>query len=138
MSDAGRAAGGVAPHGTALQVARRLPQLIAGLWIFGMGLGFVVLGGQGQGPWVVFDEGVSRHTPLTIGTVAILVGLVLIVGLVGAREPVGFGTLANAVVVGLSTRAGNALERLRPLPRIPASRAKSFTTGTLRAEVATT
>lgn len=103
MSEARPAEGGAARSATARQVARRLPQLILGLWIFGMGLGLVVLGGQGQGPWIVFDEGVSLHTPLTIGTVAILTGLVLVAGLVCAREPVGFGTLANALVVGVST-----------------------------------
>lgn len=104
-----RSAGGGAPSGTAREVARRVPQLIAGLWVFGMGLGFVVLGGQGQGPWVVWDEGLSLHTPLTIGTVAILTGMVLVAGLVWAREPVGFGTLANALVVGLSTDVTLAL-----------------------------
>ena len=103
------AGGGASQPGTAREVARRLPQLIVGLWIFGMGLGFVVLGGQGQGPWVVFDEGVSLHTPLTIGTVAILVGLVLVAGLIGAGEPIGFGTLMNAVIVGLSTDVTLAL-----------------------------
>ncbi|MXY10025.1 MAG: hypothetical protein F4Z00_10885 [Acidimicrobiaceae bacterium] len=104
-----RSAGGGAPSATARQVARRLPQLLAGLWIFGMGLGFVVLGGQGQGPWVVWDEGVSLHTPLTIGTVAILTGLALVAGLICAREPIGFGTLMNALVVGLSTDVTLAL-----------------------------
>ncbi|MCY4423597.1 MAG: hypothetical protein OXC06_11065 [Acidimicrobiaceae bacterium] len=103
MSETRSTAGGAARSATARQVVRRLPQLIAGLWIFGMGLALVVLGGQGQGPWIVFDEGVSLHTPLTIGTVAILVGVVLVAGLALAREPVGFGTLANAVVVGVST-----------------------------------
>jgi len=101
--EARSAGGGAAQPGTARQVARRLPQLIAGLWIFGMGLALVVLGGQGQGPWIVFDEGVSLHTPLTIGTVAILTGVALVAGLAWAREPVGFGTLANALVVGIST-----------------------------------
>jgi len=103
VSETHSAGGGATRSAAARQVARRLPQLIAGLWIFGMGLALVVLGGQGQGPWIVFDEGVSLHTPLTIGTVAILVGVVLVAGLALAREPVGFGTLANALVVGVST-----------------------------------
>lgn len=103
------AGGGATQPGTAREVVRRLPQLIAGLWIFGMGLGFVVLGGQGQGPWVVWDEGVSLHTPLTIGTVAILTGLALVAGLIWAREPIGFGTLMNALIVGLSTDVTLAL-----------------------------
>lgn len=109
MAEARSAPGGAAPAGTARQVARRLPQLVVGLLIFGMGLGFVVLGGQGQGPWTVFDQGVSLHTPLTIGTVTILTSVVLVISLVGAREPVGFGTVMNAVIVGLATDATLAL-----------------------------
>ena len=110
MAEARSAPGGAAAAaGTVRQVARRLPQLVAGLLIFGMGLGLVVLGEQGQGPWTVFDQGVSRHTPLTIGTVTILTGAVLVAGLVLAREPVGFATLLNGVIVGLSTDATLAI-----------------------------
>ena len=86
-------------------MVRRVPQLIAGLLIFGLGLGLVVLGAQGEGPWTVFHEGVSLHTPLTIGTVTILTGAALAAGLVWVREPVGFGTLMNGLVVGLATDA---------------------------------
>ena len=109
MAEARSAPGGAVTAGTVRQVARRLPQLVAGLLIFGMGLGLVVLGEQGQGPWTVFDQGVSRHTPLTIGTVTILTGAVLVIGLVLAREPVGFATLLNGVIVGLSTDATLAI-----------------------------
>ena len=80
-----------------------MPQLVLGLLVFGLGLGLVVRGAQGEGPWTVFHEGVSLHTPLTIGTVTILTGLALVVGLVWVREPVGFGTLMNGIVIGLST-----------------------------------
>ena len=86
-----------------------MPQLVVGLLVFGMGLGFSVRGVQGEGPWTVFHEGVSLHTPLTIGTVTILTGVTLVVGLVWVREPVGFGTLMNGVIVGLSTDATLAL-----------------------------
>lgn len=80
-----------------------------GLVIFGLGLGFVVLGGQGEGPWTVFHEGLSLHTPLTIGAATISTSALLVAGLVWVREPVGYGTLMNAVVVGLSTDATLAL-----------------------------
>ena len=86
-----------------------MPQLVVGLLVFGMGLGFSVRGVQGEGPWTVFHEGVSLHTPLTIGTVTVLTGVMLVVGLVWVHEPVGFGTLMNGVIVGLSTDATLAL-----------------------------
>ena len=109
MAEARSAPDGAARSGTARQVARRTPQLVLGLLIFGLGLGFVVRGAQGEGPWTVFHEGVSLHTPLTIGTVTILTSALLVAGLVWVREPVGYGTLMNAVVVGLSTDATLAL-----------------------------
>ena len=109
MAEARSVSGCAASAGTVRQVARRLPQLVVGLVVFGMGLGFVVLGAQGQGPWTVFDQGVSLHTPLTIGTVTVLTGAVLVAGLVCAREPIGLGTLMNAVIVGLSTDATLAI-----------------------------
>ena len=105
MAEDRSAPGGAAPAGNARQVALRAPQLVVGLLIFGLGLGFVVLGAQGEGPWTVFHEGVSLHTPLTIGTVTILTGAALVAGLVWVREPVGFGTLMNGVIVGLATDA---------------------------------
>ncbi len=89
--------------GTVWHVARRLPQLLGGLLIFGLGLGLVVRGAQGQGPWTVFHEGVSLHTPLTIGSATVLTGVLLVVGLIWVREPVGFATLTNAIVIGVAT-----------------------------------
>ena len=104
-----RPGSGAAGASTARQVARRTPQLLLGLVIFGAGMGFVVLGAQGQGPWTVFHEGVSQHTPLTIGAATIMTGAVLVAGLVYVRQPVGFGTLLNGLIVGLATDATLAL-----------------------------
>jgi uncharacterized membrane protein YczE len=87
----------------------RLPRLVVGLALFGAGLALIVRGGFGQGPWTVFHEGVSIRTPLSIGTATIATGA-LIVGIVlGFREPIGVGTIANVVVIGLSTDATLAL-----------------------------
>ncbi len=73
--------------------------------MFGVGLGLVVQGAQGQGPWTVFHVGVSLHTPLTVGTVTVLTGVALVIGLVLFREPVGFGTLLNGLIIGAATDA---------------------------------
>lgn len=81
----------------------RLPQLLLGLTLFGAGLGLVVRGGLGEGPWTVFHEGVSLHTPMTIGTVTILTGLILVLGLIRVNEPIGIGTLVNVVFIGIAT-----------------------------------
>ena len=38
-------------------------QIVVGLWLFGVGLAFIVRGANGQGAWTVFHDGLSQHTP---------------------------------------------------------------------------
>lgn len=55
----------------------------------------------GLPPWDVFHQGVSLHTPLSIGVVTILTSFVVLLGWIPLRERPGFGTLANAVTLGV-------------------------------------
>lgn len=82
---------------------RRLPQLVVGLVVFGVGLGLVVEGGYGQGPWTVFHEGLADHTPLSIGTATIVTGVLLLVATLGLRVPIGVGTVLNVALIGPAT-----------------------------------
>ena len=80
---------------------RRVPRLMLGLVLFGFGLGMVVLGGYGLPGWDVFHQGLAERTPLTIGTAVIVIGVVLLIVMLVLHEPIGVGTLANVVVIGL-------------------------------------
>lgn len=82
---------------------RRLPQLVVGLIIFGVGLGLVVQGTNGQGPWTVFHEGLAEHSPLSIGTATIVTGVVLLVATLAMRVRIGVGTLLNVALIGPAT-----------------------------------
>ena len=79
----------------------RLTRLGVGLVLFGVGLALVVIGDFGLPPWDIFHQGLAEQTWLTIGTAMILVGVVLLIALLALREPLGFGTLANVLVIGL-------------------------------------
>jgi uncharacterized membrane protein YczE len=81
---------------------RRLPRLVAGLWLFGVGIACIVLGDHGLPPWDVFHQGLEEQTPLSIGTAIIVVGAVLVIALVVLREPIGVGTVANVVIIGVA------------------------------------
>ena len=83
--------------------AARLPQLVVGLVVFGAGLGLVVQGGNGQGPWTVFHEGLADHTPLSIGTATIATGVLLLIATIGMKVPIGIGTVLNVALIGPST-----------------------------------
>ncbi len=76
-----------------------------GLTLFGVGLAMVVLGDYGLPGWDVFHQGLAERTPLTIGTAVIVVGAVLLIVILALREPIGVGTVANVVVIGLALDA---------------------------------
>ncbi|MEC9473366.1 MAG: hypothetical protein VX584_01655, partial [Actinomycetota bacterium] len=79
----------------------RYLRLAIGLVLFGAGLGLVVIGDFGLPPWDIFHQGLAEQTSLTIGIAMIFVGVVLLVVLVVLKEPMGMGTLANVLVIGL-------------------------------------
>ena len=53
-------------------VLPRLPGLIAGLLLFGVGIALMAEAGMGLGPWEVFHQGIASQTGLQLGTVSIL------------------------------------------------------------------
>lgn len=83
------------------ELRRRLPPLLFGLVLFGIGLALMVESELGLGPWEVLHQGVSIHTGIPIGTVGILTGFVVLGGWIPLGERVGLGTLANVVLIGV-------------------------------------
>ena len=80
---------------------RNFTRLIFGLILFGFGLALVVLGDFGVSPWEVLHQGISRRTPLSIGTTIIFIGLLILIFLFFLKEPMGIGTIANVLIIGL-------------------------------------
>jgi uncharacterized membrane protein YczE len=80
----------------------RLPQVVAGLVTFGIGISMLLVAELGNAPWDVLHQGLAEVLGLSIGGVIIGVGLLLVLAFVPLREPVGVGTLLNAVLVGLT------------------------------------
>ena len=62
---------------------RRMPRLLVGLVLFGIGIAMIVLGNFGLPGWDVFHQGLSEITPITIGQAVILVGAVIIALAIG-------------------------------------------------------
>lgn len=93
--------------------ARRLLQLFAGLVLYGISDGMLLLSGLGVDPWDVFHQGLSRRTGLAVGTWVIVVGALVLLLWIPLRQRPGLGTLANAVVIGLVI---NLVLALAPVP----------------------
>ena len=84
-------------------VLPRLPGLIAGLLLFGIGIAFMAEAGMGLGPWEVFHQGIARMTGLQLGTVSILLGIPILLAWYPLGERPGVGTVINIVLIGTAT-----------------------------------
>ena len=87
------------------RLARRLPQLLVGLWLYGASLALMVRGGLGLAPWDVLHSGFIRHVPITLGQAVVLFSFAVLLLWIPLRERPGIGTVANAVLVGLAADA---------------------------------
>ena len=91
MKDAPRLRGGFAV---------RVVSLFLGLVVMAAAIVSLLQSGLGLAPWDVLHLGIARHTPLAIGTASIAVGLVVMLVAWALGQPPGFGTVANAIVIG--------------------------------------
>jgi uncharacterized membrane protein YczE len=75
--------------------------LFAGLFVFAAGIVCLYEARLGLSSWDVLNQGISKHTSLSFGEANVCVGVVvlLLAWSLGAR--IGFGTVANAVCVGV-------------------------------------
>lgn len=87
------------------RLGRRLPQLIAGLVLYGVTVAMIIRGTLGNAPWDVLHQGLSRHLPISIGTAVIAVSMLVLLLWIPIREIPGLGTVLNSVLVGLSADA---------------------------------
>lgn len=88
---------------------RRLVQLFTGLALYGVSLAMLIRAGLGLDPWDVFHQGLANRTVLSIGTVVIITSFVVLLLWIPLRQRPGFGTLCNAVLVGLFADLGLAV-----------------------------
>jgi uncharacterized membrane protein YczE len=81
-------------------VRARLPRLVLGLLLCGLGIALMVRADLGLAPWDVLHQGVSEHTGIPIGTVGILVGVVVLLAWIPLGERFGLGTVCNVLLIG--------------------------------------
>lgn len=82
-------------------MTRRLLQLFAGLVLYGASLAFLLRAGLGLAPWDVLHQGIAERTGFTVGSMVIAVSFVVLLLWIPLRQRPGFGTLANAILVGV-------------------------------------
>jgi uncharacterized protein len=99
-------------------VARSL-SLLLGLFLFALGIVFILESELGLSPWDVLNQGIAKHTPLSFGMANVAVGLcVLLVAWALGGKP-GIGTVANAVLVGTFIQLLTSVDALTRLSDEP-------------------
>ncbi len=98
---------------------RRLAHLYTGLTLYGASCALMVRARLGLDPWDVFHQGVARHTGISIGTVSVLVGALVLPLWWPLRQRPGLGAVSNVLVVGTTM---DAALRLVPVPQAMAVR----------------
>jgi uncharacterized membrane protein YczE len=94
--------------------------LYVGLAGFGVSLALMVQARLGLDPWDVLHQGIARLLGVRIGWVVIVVSFVVLAAWIPLRQRPGFGTISNAVVVGLVV---NVAVSVIPAPSALAARA---------------
>jgi uncharacterized membrane protein YczE len=85
---------------------RRLVQLYAGLFVFGISTALMVRSDLGLNPWDVFHEGLGGRTPLSFGAVVIITGAIVLLLWIPLRQRPGLGTISNIIVIGVAADFG--------------------------------
>ena len=89
--------------------ARRLPQLLGGLLLYGTSMAMQIRATLGLNPWDVLHQGLARHLPLSFGLVTAITGIVVLLLWLPLRQRPGVGTVANVVVIAISVDAALAV-----------------------------
>jgi len=87
------------------QLRARLPRLVVGLTIISFGIALMARSGMGLSPYEVLHQGISRHSPLSLGQASIATGVLVLLLWFPLRQLPGIGTVINIVGVGIGMDA---------------------------------
>lgn len=87
----------------------RLLKLTLGLIAYGVSMVSMLQSGLGLMPWDVLHQGIALQGDWPMGRVSVAVSFVVLLLWIPIRQKPGFGTVCNAIVIGLVFDAVNGL-----------------------------
>ncbi len=97
------------------KIFRDLLKTAGGLIIFGFGSFLTIKANIGLAPWESLSMGISLHIPFSYGLTHMAIGIVLIVIDLLLKEKIGYGTILDAIIVGLTVDAFTVID-ITPQP----------------------
>lgn len=71
-----------------------------GFVLFGLAITLMIRGNIGTSAWVVLEAALAYKLGITVGTMTVIMGFIVLVSAVLMREKMGWGTLANILSIG--------------------------------------
>ena len=71
-----------------------------GFLLFGLAITLMIRGNLGTSAWVVLEAALAYKLGITVGTMTVIMGFIVLVSAVAMREKMGWGTLANILSIG--------------------------------------
>lgn len=103
-----------------LRWARRVSQLLVGLFLYGIAIALMVHAGIGVSPWDVLTQGLAKQTGLPFGLLTNLIGVVVLLLWIPIRQKPGVGTVLNVLLIGPSAQLGLWLIPQQTVPWVQA------------------
>ncbi|HEV2779845.1 MAG TPA: hypothetical protein VGX25_10650 [Actinophytocola sp.] len=107
------------PVPVSVHPARRLPQLLAGLLLYGASMALMIRSALGLDPWDVLHDALAKLTGLTFGTITAIIGALVLLCWLPLRQRPGVGTVANIALIAVAVDVALAV---LPTPGPPAVR----------------
>ena len=86
-----------------MNLIKRWIFLLLGFACYGLAIAMMVRADLGLGPWDAFHQGIARQLGLKIGTAAMIVGAVVMLGWLPLKQKPGIGTVMNVLCIGPMT-----------------------------------
>lgn len=84
-------------------LAHAWTRLLAGVWLFAVGIALMVRANLGVSSWDVLHDALRLHTSFSFGAAVVMVSVVVVVGSASMGVKPGPGTIANVLLVGAFT-----------------------------------
>ncbi len=79
---------------------RDLAVIQVGFALFGGSIALMIRANLGTSPWAVLEVALGQVAGISTGSAAVLTGMVVLLGALALREPIGWGTVANILSIG--------------------------------------
>jgi len=95
----------------------RILVLVIGLAIFGFGDACLINAHIGNAPWSVLAQGLSKHSPFSLGMCTFLISTIVLLLWIPLKEKPGFGTVMNILIIATAIQIG--VDHFPTLDRAP-------------------